>query len=278
MTRPSFQFYPADWRSNLKLRRCSVAARGSWMDILCSLHDSDEYGIVRWPLSELANAAGVTLKLVRELADKDVLKGGDSNVAPYIHIPRHAGKDGKPVTLVERSDGPVWYSSRMVRDEWRRGIAGASSRFTAGTKPSTLPETMPRQGEMLGDGSTSSASSSPAVKNSELRSEAHKRGSRWPSDALVCSDWLLEAEQKRRQLGLSEIDLHYQADRFANHWASKAGRDALKVDWKKTWMNWATIEKMTGKPNGKRTSHDSAIEGAFLAARDFDASHGSGTS
>jgi hypothetical protein len=58
MKRPSFQFYPADWRGNANLRRCSEAARGAWMDILCLLHDSDTYGIVRWPLVDLANAAG----------------------------------------------------------------------------------------------------------------------------------------------------------------------------------------------------------------------------
>ena len=51
MKRPSFQFYVADWRLDQKLRRCSPAARGVWIDILCLLHDSDEqYGVLRWPL------------------------------------------------------------------------------------------------------------------------------------------------------------------------------------------------------------------------------------
>jgi hypothetical protein len=51
MNRPSLQFYPADWMANRNLRRCSLAARGAWMDVLCVLHDSeDEYGLVRRPL------------------------------------------------------------------------------------------------------------------------------------------------------------------------------------------------------------------------------------
>lgn len=33
--RPSFQFYPNDWRSDTNLRLCSLAAQGLWMDMLC---------------------------------------------------------------------------------------------------------------------------------------------------------------------------------------------------------------------------------------------------
>ena len=44
---------------------------------MCDLHDQDEYGVCRWPLAELSQAAGVSTKLARELSDKDVLKGAD---------------------------------------------------------------------------------------------------------------------------------------------------------------------------------------------------------
>jgi hypothetical protein len=29
-----------------------------------------------------------------------------------------------------------------------------------------------------------------------------------------------------------------EAERFANFWQSKAGKDATKIDWEKTWRNW----------------------------------------
>lgn len=164
MKRPSFQFYPADWKNNSKLRRCSEAARGAWVDILCLLHDSDEYGICRWPLSELARAAGVPLKLVKELVDKDVLKGAEKMAAPYIYTPRHAGKDGEPVTLVEARDGPCWYCSRFVRDEWVRQRRGQGSRFTADNQPTkgddkSEPKPTPKGdiGGRQGDGPTSTS-------------------------------------------------------------------------------------------------------------------------
>jgi hypothetical protein len=158
MKRPSFQFYPADWKNNSKLRRCSEAARGAWVDILCLLHDSDEYGVCRWPLAELARAAGVPLKLAKELAAKDVLKGADKSAASYIYVPRHAGKDGDPVTLVESSDAPCWYCSRFVRDEWVRQRRGQSTQFTTDNQP---PKQTPKAGigERQGDGPTSSSTS-----------------------------------------------------------------------------------------------------------------------
>jgi hypothetical protein len=135
VTRPSFQFYPADWRSNAKLRRCSEAGRGAWMDILCALHDSDEYGVLRWPLADVARAAGVPLKLARELVTKGVLKGDDSAAPDYIYTPRHAGKAGEPVTLVDAAGGPCWYCSRLVRDEWVRQRRGKGTQFTEDNQP-----------------------------------------------------------------------------------------------------------------------------------------------
>jgi hypothetical protein len=158
--RPAFQFYPADWRSNAKLRRCSAAARGAWMDIMCILHDSDEYGVIRWPLDELAHAAGVPLKLARELVAKGVLKGSDSGAEPFTHTPSHAGKKGEPVVLVHVDGGPVWYCSRFVRDEWIRGRRGASTRFDSENQPSRSPTRSPTRpvGERLGDGPSSSSS------------------------------------------------------------------------------------------------------------------------
>jgi hypothetical protein len=157
LKRPSFQFYPADWRKDANLRRCSPAARGIWMDVLCVLHDSDSYGIVRWPLKELASAAGAPVAYLKELSDKRVLKGCDrGECEPLIFTPRHGRKLGDPVTLVEATIGPIWYSARFVRDEYLRAIRGETSRFGAcnGNAPKASP--IPP----IGDGPSSSSASS----------------------------------------------------------------------------------------------------------------------
>lgn len=150
MKRPAFQFYPADWRNNAKLRRCSWAARGAWIEVIGLLHDSDEYGVLRWPLKEIANAVGCPLALVRELVEKDVLKGADKGrIEALVYVSRSGRKLGPPVTLIAESEGPVWYSNRMVRDEHVRNLRGdPSPKGGNGDAPKPSPKV--GNGEVLG--------------------------------------------------------------------------------------------------------------------------------
>jgi 5-methylcytosine-specific restriction endonuclease McrA len=133
--RPSFQFYPAEWRNNAKLQRCGIDARGAWMDVLCLLHDSDEYGVLRWPLEDIAQAVRLPIKLLRELATKGVLKGSDTFADGYSYAPFHAGKYGQSKTLVEADGGPCWFCSRFVKDEWKRHQRGKGTRFDSDNQP-----------------------------------------------------------------------------------------------------------------------------------------------
>jgi hypothetical protein len=41
---PWMKFYPQDWRADEKLRLCSLAARGLWMEMLALMHRSERYG------------------------------------------------------------------------------------------------------------------------------------------------------------------------------------------------------------------------------------------
>jgi hypothetical protein len=154
MKAPAIQFYVKDWRNNLKLRRCSWAARGVWTELICILHDAEEYGAARMTLRQLAGVAAVPLKLLRELVDNRVLKGGDHDVQPFIFTPKHAGKFLDPVTLLEATKGPLWYSSRMVRDEYIRQRRGTSTRFKERPELSTTPKPTPKPEPKppLGDG------------------------------------------------------------------------------------------------------------------------------
>ncbi len=42
--RPSFQFYPGDWRNDEQLRMVSIAARGLWIEMICIMHQASPYG------------------------------------------------------------------------------------------------------------------------------------------------------------------------------------------------------------------------------------------
>lgn len=171
MKRPSFQFYPADWRNNAKLRRCSWEARGVWIELLGLLHDSDNYGVLAWPLKEIAQALGAPVKALKELVDKGVLYGIEKGECePFVYTPRSGRKEGEPVALVPAQQGPVWFSPRMVRDEYVRTVRGESTRFGEGDGPKKkTPNPSPKGGlgegqgatpsQRQGDGSTSSSSS-----------------------------------------------------------------------------------------------------------------------
>ena len=169
MKRQSFKFYPSDWASNKNLLRCTHEEKGVWLDIMCVLHDADEYGIVRWSLEDLARAVRSSTQVLLGLWNKGVLKGvpgiADMSLVgslailtqhaeysnpgrrgvegmqkpthnlnleplfddlPFIFCAIHAGKRASPVVLIPVQEGPLWFSSRMVEDEYKRTVRGAN--------------------------------------------------------------------------------------------------------------------------------------------------------
>lgn len=167
--RPSFQFYPGDWQANSNLRRCTHAEKGVWVDVMCLMHDQPEYGILRWPLKEIAQAIGCKPNDLKALQIKGVLKGDDKQLdEAFIYTPRSGRKDGDPVTLVPTQAGPIWYSSRMVRDEYVR--TNRANQDGNGATPNRPPKPAPKPpiGEDIGvgfgphDAITRTAPSSPS--------------------------------------------------------------------------------------------------------------------
>ena len=43
---PAFQFYPADWLNDIKLQSCSLAAQGLLLNLMCLMHQSENYGFL----------------------------------------------------------------------------------------------------------------------------------------------------------------------------------------------------------------------------------------
>lgn len=81
MKLPSFQFYPGDWLKDPNLRRCSLAARGVWMDMMCLMWECEERGVLAtagraWSDDDIAQAVGgdrtSLLSCIKELIDKGV--------------------------------------------------------------------------------------------------------------------------------------------------------------------------------------------------------------
>lgn len=112
MKRPAFQFYPADWRKDVELRSCSIAARGLWIDVMCIAHECAPYGHLTingnpMTAAKLAGQVGLTAAQCKALLD-ELIENGVARV----------------------TEKGVIYSKRMVEDEALRnkraegGMAG----------------------------------------------------------------------------------------------------------------------------------------------------------
>lgn len=106
--RPSFQFYPADWRKHPGLRLCSVAARGLWIDLMCIAHECDDYGKlaqngIAFCHKTIAKLVGLAPQTCRKLLEE---------------------LENNRVFL--RDENGVIYSPRMIREEHVRNVRAAS--------------------------------------------------------------------------------------------------------------------------------------------------------
>lgn len=99
---PAFQFYAQSWLSDRELRKCSIEARGLWIDMLAIMHQSKIYGHLYDGLDIVSN----------------------KNLAQDCRIPVK-----KLVKLIQelevhnifsRDINGVPFSRKMVRDEKRR--------------------------------------------------------------------------------------------------------------------------------------------------------------
>jgi len=122
--RPAFQFYPADWRKDVELRSCSIAARGLWIDMLCIAHECEPYGHLAingngMSAAQIAGQVGLTKQacaaLLQELVDNGVAR---------------------------KTEEGVIYSKRMVKDEELRETRAAIGREITGGAV-TLDEMVP---------------------------------------------------------------------------------------------------------------------------------------
>ena len=78
----------------------------------------------------------------------------------------------------------------------------------------------------------------------EGRAKVTRKATRLPDDWEPPNDWLEWAIDLRQW---QPADVREEAEIFANYWQAKAGKDACKVDWRKTWQNWCRSSR---RPDG----------------------------
>lgn len=132
MTAPWFKYYPADWRSDPKLRMCSLGARGLWMEMLCLMHEAEPRGslVVSNVIvneQQLASLVGSSLKETSKLQLELETAG-----------------------VFSRDPNGTIFSRRMRRDEEKakkdkaNGSAGGNPNITPGVNPKVGDGIKPR--------------------------------------------------------------------------------------------------------------------------------------
>lgn len=119
---PSFQFFPEDWLSNLKLQLCSMTSQGLLINLMCLMHQSQKYGyllinglqINHKQLTKLLRMNYKTFNMaLNELILCGVLKQDESGILyckrmvddyRLREIRREAGKLGGNPNLVNQKD------------------------------------------------------------------------------------------------------------------------------------------------------------------------------
>lgn len=124
---PYIPFFTADWLADEKLRLCSLAARGLWMDLLCLMHKCDRRGFLQqvngqpYSHEQIARIAGCSSDEVAHML-QELISSGVASV----------------------SDTGVIFSRRMMREEQLRECRSVAGRRGAEVTNS-LPAVLPRQ-------------------------------------------------------------------------------------------------------------------------------------
>lgn len=101
---PAFQFYPSDWRKDLRVQSLTFEQRGVWFELLCLMHDSEERGRL------VLNSAPISCKILAGLIGIDARK-----LQQILHVLLKQ-------KVAYQDENGVIYNKRMVEDERIRKI------------------------------------------------------------------------------------------------------------------------------------------------------------
>lgn len=99
----------------------------------------------------------------------------------------------------------------------------------------------------------------PDPKKRTTPTAPRERGTRIPEDFTPTPEMVAWARQE-----CPDVDGRWATAKFIDHWASKPGKDGLKIDWAKTWRNWMRTEQERAharRPRLQAVPTDPAITG-----------------
>lgn len=221
MANPWLKFYTSDWRSDPRLRMCSMEARGLWVEMICLMHEATPYGHLlvngqRPTDTQLALLVGAT-------PDQVTASLGELEAAG----------------VFSRTREGVVYSRKLSR--MAKKAATARNNGRKGGNPSLSKETSNSpsvKGEVKGRDKPQKPEARNQIKKKDT-SYPKKKPTRLPADWQLPKDW---SEWSEAELGMPPPVVQIEADKFRDYWHSRS-KDAAKLDWRATWRNWCRSAK-----------------------------------
>jgi DNA-binding transcriptional regulator YhcF (GntR family) len=237
--RPWMKFYPQDWRADERLRNCSLAARGLWLELIALMHRSERYGYLlingKAPSDRaLAIQAGAAIDEVKEALAELEAEG-----------------------VFSRDLDGLIFSRRMVRDEEKHRKASNFGKRGVRAKARKEKEDQPplegsREGSLkpshkgghegthqLRDQSPDNPPVSPKVKGQKIPI---------PDDFDPAE--FGEGTQCRAIVqGWSQLEFERQLERFRAHHQKEASKFA---DWQAAWRTWVLNSPGFSEPRRPR--------------------------
>lgn len=298
MKRPASQYYWGDWRKDLALQSCSLAARGLWHEMNCLMHEGVPYGHLsingnRVTTAQLARLVGITVtecsallaeleaaaiysiteegliysrRMVRdEAVRKARMEGGSAGAEHGSKGGFHGAKGGRPKKDKGGLETPL--------QEFEGGLITplkpppSSSSSSSSLRSEDLP---PPSGPPLAGNAQAPPTPEPRASRSATTAQGTRLPADWePDDA----GWRMAVEL----LGSANRAFTVR-DIFRDHWAAQPGAKGRKTDWPATWRNWIREEvrrenRSTGRSGGTERPRklslveQAAVERAAFAKR-----------
>ena len=146
------------------------------------------------------------------------------------------------------------FSNARLTQEWEAANAAHERRKNAGSKGGKAKALKTNK---TGSSNALAKGKQPEPEPEPLKKEpkgSQKRASRLPEDWVLPKDWGDWAVSN----GLPPDVVRFEAAQFKDYWISKAGRDALKADWRRTWQTWAR-RAQRDRPVSKQKSTESGF-------------------
>lgn len=128
MSQPFMKWYPTDWRADPKLRMCSLAARGLWIELIGFAHEGEPYGHLT------INGISPTMEDIASLVGR-----------PLAEV-RKAMAELQAKQVYSTDEAGTIYSRRMVRDKAKaekdrqNGKGGGNPKLKGGVKDGVNPQ------------------------------------------------------------------------------------------------------------------------------------------